>query len=173
MNRYFALGCLGLGLMVSPLLSGLAGSAIPQTPRIAVIDIDTTLSTTPAGKRANEEFDKKRATKQTELDKQQTDLKKSAADLDKQKAVMKAEVFQAKSEELQKKFLDLQQTYAKLERELADDRNKLIQKLLKDAQPKIAKIANDEGATIIFDATSVVWADKAVDLTAKLAAEMK
>ena len=29
MNRFFALGCLGLALMVSPLLSGMAGSAVP------------------------------------------------------------------------------------------------------------------------------------------------
>ena len=43
MNRYLALVCLGLGLMVSPLLSGLATSAVPA-PKIGIIDIDSTLS---------------------------------------------------------------------------------------------------------------------------------
>jgi len=31
MNRYVALGCLGLGLMVSPLLGGTGNSAVPTT----------------------------------------------------------------------------------------------------------------------------------------------
>ena len=49
MNRYLALATLGVGLMVSPLLGGLARSGVPA-PRIGVIDLDNTLSTTPAGK---------------------------------------------------------------------------------------------------------------------------
>ena len=93
MNRYLALGCLGLGLMVSPLLSSPAGSAVPTNPKIGVIDIEDTLSTTPAGKRANDAFEKTRKAKQAELDKRQEDLKKADADLDKQKTVLKPEMY--------------------------------------------------------------------------------
>ena len=172
MNRYFALGCLGLGLMVSPLLSGFAGSAVPA-PKIGVIDLDNTLSNTPAGKRASDAFDKTRKAKQSTLDKQQEELKKADADLEKQKAVLKADVYQSKRQELEKKFVELQQTYVKLERELAGERAKLIQDLLKQASPKIEAIAKSEGVNIIMDREAVVWADKSVDLTAKLNAEMK
>ncbi|HTL33052.1 MAG TPA: OmpH family outer membrane protein, partial [Kofleriaceae bacterium] len=98
MNRYFALGCLGLGLMVSPLLSGLSTGAVPA-PKIGVIDLDSTLSSTPAGKRANDAFEKTRKAKQDELDKKQEELKKADADLDKQKTVLKPEVYQAKRAE--------------------------------------------------------------------------
>lgn len=173
MNRYLALGCLGLGLMVSPLLSGLAGSAVPANPKIGMIDIENTLSTTAAGKRANEQFEKTRKAKQGLLDRQQEELKKADADLVKQKAVLKPELFEAKRAELEKKFVDLQQTYVKLERELAQDRTKLIQDLLKSAEPKIAAIAKAEGVHLIIDQSATVWADPAVDLTAKLNAEMK
>jgi outer membrane protein len=173
MNRYLALGCLGIGLMVSPLLSGLAGSAVPSNPKIGVIDIENTLSTTPAGKRANDAFDKGRKAKQAALDKQQEDLKKADADLTKQQAVLKPEAYAAKRAELEKKFVDLQQTYVKLERELATDRTKLIQDLLKQAEPLIAKIAKSEGVSLIIDQSATVWADPAVDLTQKLNAEMK
>jgi len=172
MNRYLALGCLGLGLMVSPLLSGLATSAVPA-PKIGVIDIDNTLSSTPAGKRASDAFEKTRKSKQSELDKKQEELKKADADLDKQKAVLKPEVFAQKRQELEKKFVELQQTYVKLERELAGERAKLIQDLLKQASPKIEALAKAEGVNIIVDREAVVWADKSVDLTAKLNAEMK
>lgn len=173
MNRYVALGCLGLGLMVSPLLSNPATSAVPANPKIGVIDIEKTLSTTPAGVRANTEFEKTRKAKQAELDKRQTELKKADADLAKQASVLKPEAFKVKSEELQKRFVDLQQTYVKLERELAQDRTKLIQNLLKKAEPLIDKIARAEGVSLIVDQSATVWADPAVDLTAKLNAEMK
>ena len=173
MNRYAALGFLGLGLMVSPLLAGIGNSAVPANPKIGIIDIENTLSTTPAGKRANEAFEKTRKTKQGMLDKQQEELKKADADLVKQKAVLKPEVFEGKRQELEKKFVDLQQTYVKLERELSQDRTKLIQELLKSAEPKIAAIAKAEGVSLILDQSATVWADPAVDLTQKLNAEMK
>ena len=138
MNRYVALGCLGLGLMVSPLFGRVGNSAVPANPKIGIIDIENTLSSTPAGKRANETFEKTRKTKQAMLDKHQEELKKADADLVKQKAILKPEVFETKRQELEKKFVELQQTYMKLERELAQDRTKLIQELLKQAEPKIA-----------------------------------
>jgi outer membrane protein len=60
-----------------------------------------------------------------------------------------------------------------LERQLAEERAKLIQDLLKQASPKIEALAKAEGVNIIVDREAVVWADKAVDLTSKLNAEMK
>jgi outer membrane protein len=158
--------------MVSPLFSGLAGSAVPA-PRIGIIDIDNTLSTTPAGKRASNAFEKTRKAKQAQLDREQNELKKADADLQKQQAVLKPEVFAQKRQELEKKFVALQQTYVKLERELAGERAKLIQDLLKQASPKIEALAKAEGVNLIVDREAVVWADKSVDLTAKLNAQMK
>ncbi len=172
MNRFAALACLGLGLMVSPLLSGMATSAVPA-PKIGIIDIDSTLSTTPAGKRANDSFEKARKAKQAQLDKHQDELKKADADLDKQKAVLKPEVYAQKRQELEKKFVELQQTYVKLERSLAEERAKLIQDLLKQASPKIEAIAKSEGVNVILDREAVVWADRSVDLTSKLNEQMK
>lgn len=173
MNRYLALGCLGLGLMVSPLLGLQTGYAVPSNPKIGIIDIENTLSSTPAGKRANEKFEKTRKAKQAELDKQQNELKKAGADLEKQQAVLKPEIFKQKRDELEKKFITLQQTYVKLERELAADRTKLIQELLKQAEPRIEKIAKSEGVTLIIDHSATVWNDPAIDLTKLLNAEMK
>ncbi|HEY1554295.1 MAG TPA: OmpH family outer membrane protein [Kofleriaceae bacterium] len=159
--------------MVSPLLSGLAKSSVPSNPKIGLIDIDNTLTTTPAGKRANDAFEKTRKSKQAELDKHKDELKKAEADLEKQKPLLKPDVYQQKFGELQQKAVDLQETYMKLERELAEDRTKLIQDLLKQAGPKIEAIAKSEGVALIVDREAVVWADPAIDLTAKLNAEMK
>lgn len=173
MNRYAALGCLGLGLMVSPLLGGIGNSAVPESSKIAVVDVESMLLTTPAGKRAKEAFEKSHMAKQSALDKEQQELKKADADLVKQKAVLKPEVFEAKRQELEKKFVDLQQTFVKLERELAQDQTKLTQELFDQAKPKIALIAKAEGITVVIDKGQTMYADPAIDLTQKLNAEMK
>ena len=173
MKPHVAIGALGLGLMLSPLLTSMGRTAVPASPKIGVIDLDNTLSTTPAGKRANDAFEKTRKTKQSELDKQQDDLKRAAADLEKQKAVLKPDAYAAKRDELEKNFMALQGTLQKLEKDLAGERQTLMQGLLKQAQPLVEKLAKAEGVTIIVDRQSVVWADPATDLTTKLNADMK
>ena len=150
-----------------------AKGTVPANPKIGMIDIDETLSTTPAGKRANDAFEKTRKTKQDTLDKQQQDLKRAEQDLEKQKPVLKPDVFEQKRQELEKKFVDLQQTYVKLERELAQDRTKLIDDLMRQALPKIEVIAKAEGISLVVDKSATMWNDPAIDLTPKLNAEMK
>ena len=59
--------------------------------------------------------------------------------------MLKPEVLEEKQQELEKKFVELQQTYVKLERDLAGERDKLIQDLLKQAEPMIEEIAKAEG----------------------------
>ena len=159
--------------MLSPLFTSLGRGAVPASPKIGVIDLDNTLSTTPAGKRANDAFEKTRKTKQSELDKKQDDLKRAAADLEKQKSVLKPDAYAAKRDELEKRFMELQGTLQKLEKDLAGERQHLMQDLLKQAQPLVDKLAKAEGVTIIVDRQSVVWADPATDLTTKLNADMK
>jgi outer membrane protein len=173
MKPHVAIAALGFGLMLSPLLTGNGRTAVPASPKIGVIDLDNTLSTTPAGKRANDSFEKTRKSKQAVLDKQQDDLKREAADLEKQKSVLKPDAYAAKRDALEKKFMELQGTLQKLEKDLAGERQKLMLDLLKQAQPLVDKLAKAEGVTIIVDRQSVVWADPAADLTQKLNADMK
>lgn len=171
MNRYAALGCLGIGLMLSPLLNSATG-AVPVA-KVGVIHIERVLYETPAGKRANEQFEKTRKDKQAELDKRQTELKKLDADLGKKAAMLKPEALAQQKGELEKKFVELQQLYVKLERDLAAERGKLVGDLLKKANPLVQEIAKAEGVTVIMDRTAVLWAEPALDLTDKLNAKMK
>ena len=177
MNRLTAIACLGLGLAASPVLNRVltpdADAGPPANVKVGVIDLERTLYETPAGKKASDAFDKTRKSKQDELDKKQKDRQKAAADLDKQATVLKPDVLKTKRDELEKKFVDVQQLYVKLERDLATERTKLIQDLLKKASPIVQDIAKAEGVHIIVDQSAVVWADPSVDLTAKLNAKMK
>lgn len=172
MNRHLPLVCFCFSLTVGPLFSTVATAQV-AVPKVGVIDLDDTLSSTPAGKRASDAFEATRKAKQAELDKQQEQLKTTAAGLDNQKAALSADVYQQRRQELEKRFVELQQTYVKLEKDLAGERTKLVQDLLRLAEPKIEAIAKAEGVSIIVRRDAVVWSDAAVDLTPKLKAQMK
>ena|SRR5688572_359618 len=173
MNRLAsALALFGAALIATSALST-ADAAAPGTTKVGVIDLEKTLYETPAGKRASDAFDKTRKSKQAELDVKQKDLQKAAGELEKQSAVLKPEVLRDKRADLEKRFVELQQLYVKLERDLAGERAKLIQDLLKKASPIIQDIAKGEGVTLVVDQSAVLWADSSLDLTAKLNARMK
>jgi outer membrane protein len=167
------LAILGVAIIIATSAFASADAAGPVAGKVGVIDLERTLYETPAGKRASDAFDKTRKAKQGELDSKQKELQKMAADLDKQSTVLKPEVLQTKRDDLQKRFVDLQQLYVKLERDLAGERAKLIQDLLKKAGPIIADIAKADGVTLVVDQSAVLWADPSLDLTAKLNARMK
>lgn len=177
MNRTSVVGLTALALVVGTALGATLGGSTADaaigTVKVAVIDLERTLYDTPAGKRASEKFDKTRKAKQAELDKQQKEVQRLAAELDKQAAVLKPEVLAQRKGELEKKYVALQQNYLKLEKDLAEARGKLIQEVLKAAEPHIESIAKAEGVHLIVDASAIVWADKAIDLTDKVGAKMK
>jgi outer membrane protein len=175
MKRFALAAVLGVALVAVPFVTQIGGVAEAggTTMKIAVVDLERTLYETPAGKRADEKFEKARKKKQDELDKKQKELQKYAAELDKQATVMKPEVLKEKQADLQKRFVELQQTYVKLEKDLASERTKLIQELLKQAGPHIEQLAKDKGIDLIVDASAVVWANKALDLTDDLNKRMK
>ncbi|HEX3478290.1 MAG TPA: OmpH family outer membrane protein [Kofleriaceae bacterium] len=159
--------------MVSPLLGGIGRSAVPEGTKIAVVDVDNMVQTTPAGKRAKDAFEKSQKTKQATLSKAEEELRKAQEDLIKRKTVLKPEMFDAERQGLEKKFVDLQETKLKLERELAQDYAKLNQDLFDQAKPKIALIAKAEGITVVIDKAQTMYADSAIDLTQRVNAEMK
>ena len=87
--------------------------------------------------------------------------------------MLKPEVYKQKRQELEKKFVELQQTYVKLERELAGERAKLIQDLLKQAEPEDRGDREGRGRRRDPRPRGRRVGRPGVDLTAKLNAEMK
>ena len=173
MRKYAALGFLGLGLMISPLLTQVAGGTVPAQPKIGAIDVARTFVESAAGKRVNAQFDKVRKDSQADLDKKKNDFLKAKADLEKQASVLKAEVLAQKKGELEKQLHDLEEYANKLDTELAKKEQESLDTLLSQAEPIIKKIAAKEGVSLIVDNKAIVWADPSMDLTAQLIAEMK
>lgn len=136
--------------------------------KIGFVDLEKTLADTKAGKQAQRQFDAEKVKKQKALDAKQKKLQKAAADLDRKRMVLKPEVLAQKQKQLEKDYVALQQTYVKLERELAQARVKLIQKILRKAEPHIKSVARKHGYSVILDRGAVVWASSGVDITAEV-----
>lgn len=173
MRKHTVLGLFGLGLMVSPLLSGLGHSAVPQQPKIAAIDVGRTFAESAAGKRTNAAFEKQRKDKQADLDKKKDAFVKAKADLEKQASVLKADVLAQKQQDLQKQLMQLQDYANQLDGDLAKEEQKALEGLLAQAEPLIKDIATGEGVQLIVDTKGAIWFDPSMDLTDKLIARMK
>jgi outer membrane protein len=173
MKHTLAIALLGAALIVAGFVRAEAAGTAVGGSKIGVVDLEKTLYETTAGKRASKAFDDTRAKKQGELDKKQKELQAAAAELDKQRMVLKPDVLKARQGELEQKFVEVQQLYVKLERDLAGERAKLIQEILKQASPIIQEIAKQNGIDVIVDRSAVLWAGDGVDLTAALNKKMK
>jgi outer membrane protein len=170
MKHSLAVAFLGLALIIAAMVKA---DAAVGAAKVAVIDIERTLTETSSGTKASKAFDDARTKKQGELDKQQKELQTLASQLEKQRMVLKPDVLKQRQAELEQKFVEVQQLYVKLERDLSGERAKLIQEILKKAAPVIEQVAQAEGVTLVVDRSSVLWADKSVDLTDTLIKKMK
>ncbi len=173
MHKYTALGFLGVGLMVSPLLTHFAGSAVPTSPKIGAIDVQRTFAESDAGKRTNTAFIAKQQAKQGEIKQKEKDFNDAQQALEKQKSMLKQDVYDAKKQDLYKQYLELQKAAAKADQELAVEEQKALDQLLTQAEPLIKEIATAEGVQLIVDTKAVVYYDPGMDLTSKLIAKMK
>ncbi len=173
MMRYVAIGCLGVGLLASPLFGGPAPTAVPSSvQKIAVVDMESVMTTTPAAKRVGAQLAQFQKTNQATLDQSQADMKRAIADLDKQAPVLRPDVLEQKKAALAKQAHDVEQLYIKLERDLDAEKTKLGQQLLLDAKPKIERIAKQQGVTLVLDTAGVMYADPSIDITPLVSAQM-
>lgn len=172
MHRSLVIALLGASLVVAGVVTADAGPA-QGTLKIGFINLESTLLTTPTGKRAQQQFEQALKKKQQELDGLQKKFQEDLAQLEKQKSVLKPEAFQKRQQELEKAYVEVQQLYVKLERDLAAERAKLIQEILKKAEPVIIEVAKQKGIDVIFDRQAVLWSSDGFDLTNEVNSRMK
>src|SRR5689334_4730898 len=173
MTRTTLAGILALALATTLIAARPAATPPALEPKLAVVDLEQVLTLSPAGKRASEAFEASRKQKQAALDQQQKELTSTNAELEKQKATLDPQEFEKRRKALEQSLIAVQQSYVKLERELATERTTLLQDLMQLAGPELDKIAKAEGLALIFDKAAVAWHEPALDVTERLAAQLK
>ena len=166
MNRTVALAILGVCFVAAGVMR--VDAAGPETGRIGYINLNRTLLETDSGKKALKRLEADKNKKQGELSKKEQELQRFAAELEKQRVVLKPDVLKAKQQELQERYVALQQRMFELQRELSQSEAKAIQQIMVKAEPIIKKIAKQQGFSVIFERSNLVWAPDSADITAEV-----
>jgi outer membrane protein len=174
MHRSLAIVFLGLALITAGVVT--ADAAAPAAGKIGFIDLvalERTLLATPAGKRASAKMEQSLKAKQTEFDKKRNDLQKVIAEFEKQRSMLKPEVAAQREQEYGERMRELQEYYVKLQGDLGNEQAKLIQEVVKQAEPVIKQVAQEQGYTMIMNRAAVVWAVDGIDITAEVNKRIK
>lgn len=140
-----------------------AQAAVPSVGKVAMVDMQSVLNDTIAGKRARKELEASSTAKQKKLDKKRTQLEKDAAKLQS----LKGAQLVAAQEKLQKESMSLQEMLFILEKDLTGEHNKLLEKMYKNAQSIVADIAKKKSIDLVLvrDQMTVIYAKDSLDIT--------
>jgi outer membrane protein len=136
--------------------------------KIAVVNLQTVLETSVAGKAAQNEL-------KTQKDKLEADLKQKGSDLQelekrlqRESMVMSKETREEKERELRIKASDFQALQKRYRSDLQDLERRLMGQLQKDISDLVAEIGKKEGYGLIISNIGVLYALPAMDITNRL-----
>lgn len=161
------LATVAIGVAAPVLLPNTAAAAeVPQVKKIAMVDMQRVLNETKAGVRARNELETSSKAKQDKLDKKR---KKLEADAGKLKSLTGDKLLAAQ-EGLQRESMELQSMMMTLEQELGEQHNKMLEKMYKNAQEIVAKLAKEKTIDLVLvrDAMTIIYAKDGLDITSDI-----
>lgn len=140
-----------------------ARAEVPSIKKITVVDIQRVLNDTKAGQKARKELESSSKVKQEKLDKKRAKLEADAGKL----KSLSGEGLARAQEQLQKESIELQSMLMTLEQELGDQHNKLLEKMYKNAQEIVTKIAKERSIDLVLvkDAMTIIYTKDGLDIT--------
>ncbi|MEM9463717.1 MAG: OmpH family outer membrane protein [Myxococcota bacterium] len=156
---------LGAGAVVG-LHASSASAEVPKVSKLAMVDMQRVLNETRAGKAARTRLEKSSKTKQAKFDKKRVALESEAAKL----GSLSGQQLAAAQEKLQRESIELQNMLMALEQELAEQQNKLLDKMYKNSQTIVADMAKEKGLDLVLvrDPMTVIYAKDGLDITSEV-----
>lgn len=155
------------------LLAPLTAFGQPDTVKLGYVDLNRALQQLPQARQAAEALNRELESKQKNLDVQREKVRQFQAQLEKQTPDLSAIQRREKVRQLQGMIMALQRS----QREAQDELNYKRNQLLKDFQDRILRavaIIGQRGAyTLIVHDKAVLYANKAIDLTDQVVAELR
>ena len=139
---------------------------VPAIKKIAMVDMQRVLNDTKAGQKARKELETSSKTKQEKLDKMRQKLEGDAGKL----KSLSGESLARAQEKLQKDSIELQSMLMTLEQDLGEQHNKLLEKMYKNAQEIVSKLAKERGIDLVLvkDAMTVIYTKDGLDITTEV-----
>jgi len=165
-----AVGRLG-GLLIAAILL-INGQALAAETKIGIIDMKQVLSTSTAGKRAQDVIEQKMKTLQAAFKNDETALVALQKEIEKKGSAWSDSVKQEKAVEFQKKRRDLAEKQENANQELKKLREQHVNPILKKLEEIVGKVAADGGYSAVLPRNVVLFAADSIDISDKVVAEL-
>jgi outer membrane protein len=164
-----AVPVMGVFGMVS-MASGSAMAAVPETKRMALVDLQRVLLETSQGKAAKKELEQAVAKSTARLERKSADLHKSYEDLQAKAAMLSETELMRRQQELMATEQELQQLYTEAQDDLAKKEGMLMDKIYKNAAAIVKAMAAEESIEIVLirSELTVLYANPQLDITNKV-----
>ncbi len=165
LGTLYSVGLVGSLVAVEP-----AQAAVPETKRIALVDLQRVLLETAQGKAAKQDLEAELAKSEAKLKRRAEDLQKQLEDLQSKAKIMSEDQLMRRQQELALKDQELQELYAEIGEDISTKEALLMEKIYKNAQTVVAAIAKDEGIQIVLvrSELTVLYANPQLDITNKV-----
>jgi outer membrane protein len=149
---------------------GLADAAVPETKRIALVDLQRVLMETTQGKGAKKDLEKAVAKSSSKLERKAADLQKQYEDLQAKAAMLSETELMRRQQDLMVAEQELQELYAAAQEDLAKKEGLLMEKIYKNASAIVQSMAAEDKVQIVLvrSELTVLYANPQLDITNKV-----
>ena len=153
-------------------ISGGSPAAAADAPKIAVVNLQTVLETSVAGKAAQSQLKSQRDKLEADLKQKGTELQELEKRMQREATVMSKETREEKEREFRIKASDFQALQKKYRSDLQDLERKLMGQLQKDISDLVSEIGKKEGYLLVLSSIGVLYSQPATDITSRLIQEL-
>jgi outer membrane protein len=143
-----------------------------DAPKIAVVNLQTVLETSVAGKAAQGQLKAQRDKLEGDLKQKGSDLQETEKRLQREAQVMSKEAREEKEREFRIKASDFQALQKKYRSDLQELERKLMGELQKDISALVDEIGKKEGYLLVISNIGVLYHQPAADITNRLIQEL-
>ncbi len=143
-----------------------------DAPKIAVVNLQTVLETSVAGKAAQGELKAQRDKLEADLKQKGSEIQELEKRLQREAMVMSKETREDKERELRIKASDFQALQKSYRGDLQDLERKLMGQLQKDVSELVNDIAKKEGYILVISNIGVIYSQPTIDITNRLIQEL-
>jgi len=147
------------------ILASFGAAHAADVAKIGVIDFQRFLTTSKAGKSAQEEFKNQGEQMEAELKKAEDEIKNLKERLEREAMVMSQEMREEKEREYRIKINDFKQKKQTFMGKLKSLENRLISEIRDELLDLIQKTGKEEGYLLIIDKAAVHYSPSAIDIT--------
>jgi outer membrane protein len=153
-------------------LVALSVPAAAADVKIAVVNLQTVLETSVAGKAAQDQLKSQRDKLEADLKQKGNELQELEKRLQRDSMVMSKETREDKEREFRIKASDFQALQKKYRSDLQDLERQLMGDLQKDISTLVSEISKKEGYQLVISNIGVLYSQPSIDITTRLVQEL-